>query len=160
MATSGISTLPAISDFDFLVGEWEVHNRRLRAPLTGDDAWHETDAVATSRTLHNGAISVDEMWYPEPGFAGCSFRTYDRARHEWAIYWVNSMHGTLGMPVYGSWENGVLVASGPDEYDGTPILARYVWSEITPSSAVWRQEFSADAGSTWELNWVMEWART
>ena len=39
------------------------------------------------------------------------------------------------------------------------MRVRYVWSEITPSSARWEQAFSVDDGETWETNWIMELAR-
>jgi len=58
--------------FDFLVGDWLVDNRRLRTPFEGKDDWYTTAATATAWTLHNGAISIDEMWFPELGFAGAA----------------------------------------------------------------------------------------
>jgi hypothetical protein len=36
---------------------------------------------------------------------------------------------------------------------------RYVWSEITPTSALWEQAFSADGEKTWETNWTMAHTR-
>jgi hypothetical protein len=147
--------------FDFLVGEWTVHNRRLRRPLADSDEWYESHATASSTTLHNGAISVDEMWYADEGFAGTSFRTYQPSEDLWTIYWVNSTNGHLQPPVSGRWgEAGqVFDAQGPDTYDGRPILARYRWHSITPESAVWEQAFSVDEGEAWETNWVMTWTR-
>lgn len=147
--------------FDFLVGEWTVANRRLRRPLAGPAEWYESSATARATTLHNGAISIDEMWYPEEGFAGSSVRVFTPADGLWTIYWVNSRTGHLQPPVSGRWsEDGAeFVATGPDEFEGRAILARYMWHSITPTSATWEQAFSLDDGGTWETNWVMEWTR-
>jgi hypothetical protein len=38
-------------------------------------------------------------------------------------------------------------------------VVRYVWSEITASTARWHQEFSPDDGVTYETNWIMEFTR-
>src|SRR5689334_21431408 len=97
----GLPAVPAITDqFDFLVGSWWVHSRRLRAPLTGSREWYDAPAEAVSRTQHGGAISVDEMWFPEQGFAGTSFRVRT-TDGRWSIYWVNSITGHLQAPVSG-----------------------------------------------------------
>lgn len=149
------------SGFDFLIGDWVVANRRLTTPLSGSDRWYETTASATATTLHNGAISVDEMWYAELGFAGSSIRVHTAADDRWTIHWVNSDTGHLQAPVTGTWsdDGATFVATGPDEFEGTPILARYMWHSIGPSTATWEQAFSVDDGATWETNWVMDWRR-
>jgi hypothetical protein len=42
---------------------------------------------------------------------------------------------------------------------GQPIKVCLRWSEIAAISACWEQAFSPDGGSTWEVNWWMEfWA--
>lgn len=150
------------SGFDFLIGTWKVANRRLRSPLTGSDNWYETDATAISGTLHNGAISIDEMWYPDLGFAGSPIRVHTPHDDTWTIYWVNSDTGHLQPPVKGRWsaDGETFVGTGPDEFGGSPILARFLWHSIAPDSAVWEQAFSTDEGATWETNWVMTWIRT
>jgi hypothetical protein len=129
--------------------------------LSGRQEWYSTPATAWSTTLHNGAISVDEMWYPEEGFAGASIRLYDPHTGAWTIYWVNSRTGRLQAPVVGRWEpdGSRFVADGPDEFAGRAIRARYMWHSITPVSATWEQAFSVDEGGTWETNWVMTWSR-
>lgn len=149
------------SGFDFLIGEWTVANRRLVRPLSGGEEWCETTATATSATLHNGAISVDEMWYPDQGFAGTSIRVYSAGDDTWTIYWINSQTGHVQPSVTGNWsEDGSrFVATGPDEFNGIPILARYLWRGIGAHSATWEQAFSVDDGVTWETNWVMHWSR-
>ena len=153
------TTLPHVCGFDFLVGDWTVHNRRLRHPLRGGSEWYEVEATATSRTLHNGAISVDEMWFEESGFAGCAFRLHDPATDAWTIYWVSSQTGRLQPPVIGRWSDGEFEAEGSDEYAGVAIRVRFRWTPIGSDKARWVQSFTAD-GSAWEDNWVMEWQRT
>lgn len=148
------------SGFDFLVGEWAVHNRRLRAPLSGQQDWYTTPATARATTLHNGAISVDEMWFPELGFAGSSIRLHDPETDLWTIHWVNSQTGRLQPPVRGRWlPDDSFLADGPDTFQERPIIARYKWHSITDTSAIWEQAFSIDDSATWETNWVMTWTR-
>jgi hypothetical protein len=159
MTTAPAPTPRLTGDFDFLVGSWAITNRRLHDPLSGSDRWYETPADAHSRTHFNGAVSIDEMFFPLLGFSGMSIRLYEPATNEWTIYWVNSQTGTMQAPVRGSWSGGVLEAFGDDEFGGRPIRARYRWSEISETSATWEQAFSADGGENWETNWVMHWTR-
>jgi hypothetical protein len=157
--TSLATDLPRVTGFDFLVGDWTVRNLRLRRPLSGETEWYETMASATSWTLHNGAISIDEMWFAQDGFAGCSIRLYDPTSGRWTIHWVNSRTGELQAPVVGRWDGAEFTAEGPDDYHGCAITAKYIWTDITPEAATWAQDFSIDDGRTWERNWIMQWQR-
>jgi hypothetical protein len=147
------------SDFDFLVGRFDVINRRLINPLTGSEAWEEFPATAIARTHFNGAISVDEMCFPTKGFFGMSIRLFNPVAREWTVYWVNSKTGALQAPVRGRWADGASLLFGDDEHDGTPVRASYQWSEVKERTAHWEQAFSVDNGETWETNWTMDWSR-
>ena len=57
-------------------------------------------------------------------------------------------------------DNGVGTFFADDNLEGRPIRVRFLWSDITPSSARWQQAFSEDGGATWETNWVMDFERT
>jgi hypothetical protein len=61
--------------------------------------------------------------------------------------------------VVGAFENGVGTFYGRDQHNGTPVLARFIWSDIRRDSARWQQAFSTDEGKTWETNWIMHMTR-
>lgn len=150
------------SDFDFLIGSWQIANRRLSPILSGRTdgvTWDEFAASSTCRHLLDGVANVDEMCAPERGFIGASIRTFDLDRREWSIYWVSDRDGRLQPPVVGRFTDGVGTFDGDDEYEGRPIRVRFTWSDITSTSARWQQAFSADGGQTWETNWVMNLTR-
>jgi hypothetical protein len=44
-------------------------------------------------------------------------------------------------------------------YNGRPIRARFIWTDITERSARWEQAFSTDNGVTWITNWIMKMLR-
>jgi hypothetical protein len=146
-------------DFDFLIGSWEVANRRLTTLLSGSGDWDEFPATAVCRSLFGGAANLDEIVFPTRGFSGATLRLFDPAREEWSLYWASSRTGTLFPPVVGGFRDGRGDFFGDDAHEGVPIRAHFVWSEITDESARWEQEFSADGGRTWESNWVMELRR-
>lgn len=147
------------SDFDFLHGSWDVVNRRLVNRLSGSDEWEEFPSVAVCHGFFEGAGIFDEIVFPTKGFRGATLRIFDTQRERWAIYWVNSESGTLQAPVFGTFTDGKGVFYGDDFHEGTPIRMRFVWSEITPVSALWEQAFSADGEKTWETNWTMAHTR-
>ena len=151
--------LSSMSDFDFLYGEWSVHNRRLRDLFVGSNDWYEFEATSWAQPLLGGIGNVDEMDCPSEGFSGATIHLQDQATGEWSIYWADSTTGRLFPPVVGRFEGGRGDFYGDDSVEGRDIRAHFIWSEITEESARWGQEFSADDGATWELNWVMEFTR-
>jgi hypothetical protein len=148
-----------VGDWDFLVGRWSVHSRRLKQPLVGSDEWLEFEGEAENHSFFDGAGNWDEISFPSQGFKGTSFRLLDRSSGEWSIYWANNLTGRIFTPTIGRFANGRGDFYGDDEEGGRPIRVHFSWSDITPTSAVWAQEFSADGGETWERNWVMTFTR-
>jgi hypothetical protein len=146
-------------DFDFLIGRWNVHNRRLRERLRGCTEWQEFPATHSARLLLGGLGNEDEFrtdfW---PGFIGMSFRFFNPAAKRWAIYWADNLRGTLEPPVFGSFRGDIGVFEGKDSFEGHPILVRFTWSGVTSATPRWEQAFSPDIGTTWETNWVMEFS--
>jgi len=147
-------------DFDFLMGSWKVHNRRLRARLEGSTACDTFEATNVARPLLDGIANQDEFRTDDAGgFIGMSFRFFDLATKTWSIYWADSRRGTLDPPVTGSFSDGVGTFRGTDTFAGRPILVRFIWSGVATGTPRWEQAFSDDDGKTWETNWIMDFSR-
>jgi hypothetical protein len=146
-------------DFDFLRGDFDVVSRRLDTALGAGGQWHETRATSKAFTAFEGAVSIDEMTFPEDGFQGMSIRLFDPLDRTWSVHWVHSARGRLQPPVRGRWTGSGCWLTGEDTYDGRPVLASYAWSAITADSAHWEQCFSTDGGATWKPNWTMDFRR-
>jgi hypothetical protein len=146
-------------DFDFLVGTWDVHNRRLKARHVGSDEWDEFPARASMRLVLGGLGNVDEIDFPTKGWSGATLRLFDPARRQWWIYWVNSRDGIMLPPVVGGFTGDRGDFFGDDTDDGRPIRVRYRWTRLVDGFARWEQAFSLDGEASWETNWVMEMRR-
>jgi hypothetical protein len=146
-------------DFDFLLGTWKIHNRRLKERLAGSTEWVEFDAINHARPILDGLGNEDEFrsdyW---PGFVGMSFRFFDPEKKEWAIYWADNRRGVLEPPVRGAFTGDTGVFVGDDVFQGRPIRVRFTWTR-GEEAARWEQAFSADGGATWETNWTMDFTR-
>lgn len=146
-------------DFDFLVGPWQVANRRLRRRHEGSSDWDEFPATARAWSLLGGGVSVDEIHFPAKGFGGSTLRTLDREQRRWSIYWINSTLGRLFPPVIGGFVGDRGEFHGKDIDEGRRVDVRFIWYCGTDTARPrWEQAFSLD-GRAWETNWVMEFRR-
>ncbi len=151
-----------LADFDFLIGPWRVHHRRLKDRLVGSNDWLDFEGTTEARKILGGAGNMDDNTLDLPGGAyhAVSLRTFNPGSREWAIWWVDGRRpGHLDPPVVGRFSDGIGSFFADDTLNGIPIRVRFVWSHIAARSCRWEQAFSADGGATWETNWVMEFAR-
>jgi len=148
--------LSGLHDFDFLVGEWRVHSRRLKERLAASTDWEEFEGTITSRRLMDGWANVDDTVFhtPQGIYRGVAPRAYDPKSGQWAIWWIDGRNpfGALDPPVKGRFVKGVGTFYADDVLRGKPIKVRFTWSDITPTTARWEQAFSPDGGKTWETN--------
>ena len=146
------------NDFDFLIGDWMVHHRRLAKRLENNTDWIEFSGPATARKVLGGLGNFDEIAVnlPDAPYLGATLRLFNPETENWSIHWMDSRHpGTLDPPMIGRFENGRGLFFGDDTFNGKPIRVRFLW---TPCR--WEQAFSADGGATWETNWTMDFERT
>lgn len=157
------ANLSGLHDFDFLVGEWRVHHRRLKERLADNHEWVEFEGTCAMRKLMDGSGNVDDnvLDMPEGAYRAIGLRAYDPKTAQWAIWWVDGRNpfGDLDPPVKGRFENGVGNFYSNDTLRGRKVRVRFTWSHITPTSAQWDQAFSPDDGKTWETNWHMDFER-
>jgi hypothetical protein len=147
-------------DFDFYFGRWHVRNERLRERLVESRDWETFEATQSCAPILGGIGNIDDFattW--NGGFRGMTLRLFNPQARQWSIYWASNREGVLEPPVVGAFVNGVGTFYGRDEHKGTPVLARFVWSDITHDGARWQQAFSTDEGKSWETNWVMHMTR-
>lgn len=149
-------------DFDFLVGRWQVHNRKLKTRLQGAADWIEFESTLHMRKVINGYGNVENYTASFDGqpFEGMAIRLFDPATRLWTIYWVDSNSRAMDPhPVRGSFADGIGKFYARDVFNGTPIVVLYQWDARDPARPLWSQAFSTDDGATWEWNWQMTLAR-
>jgi hypothetical protein len=149
-------------DFDFEMGSWKIHLKRLLHPLTGSTAWVEFDGTSVTRKVWDGRADLEEFETDSPAgghIEGLTLRLYNPQSHQWSLYWANSKDGVIVPPQIGQFKNGRGEFFGQDTLNGKAIFVRFVWSNTTTDSPHFEQSFSQDGGKTWEVNWITDQVR-
>ena len=147
------------SDFDFLVGKWKMHHRRLNKRLENCKDWTEFESTDSNYKILSGTADMDILSTTQmPGlkgklFEGATLRLFDPKTRLWRLYWVASNVGVLDPPVVGSFENNVGHFFAKDTFNGKNIIMVFRWDVRDKEHPVWSQAFSPDNGKTWEWNW-------
>jgi hypothetical protein len=141
------------NDFDFLVGIWKVHNRRLK-----NNEWVEFESELHMRKTLGGLGNVENYYATFDGkpFEGKAIRLFNPATKLWTVYWMDSNNATMDEhPVTGSFENNIGKLYANDTVNGKPVVILYQWDATNPEHPKWSQASSVDDGKTWEWNWEM-----
>ena len=151
-------------DFDFLIGNWKAHVRRLPDRLAGSNTWIEYDGTSNHKKLLDTNANFEEFEVDNPDkhlqIKAQTLRLYNPESHQWSIYLLDLDKGILSVPpVVGQFDGNRGEFYDQEQYKGRAILVRYLWLNISPKSARMEQAFSADGGKTWETNWVCELSR-
>jgi hypothetical protein len=145
-------------DFDFELGSWKIHLKKLVHPMTGSTTWVEFDGTSVTRKLWDGRAQIEQFETDGAGghIEGLTLRTYNPQTHQWSLYWANSKDGTVVPPQIGQFKNGVGEFYGMDTLNGKSILVRFLWTKTDSGSPHFEQSFSDDGGKTWEVNWITD----
>lgn len=148
-------------DFDFLIGRWSVRHRKLKERLQGSNSWFEFPGTLHVRPILSGLGNVDEneLFDPEGVYLATSLRVFRPETSQWSVYWVDGRAPGIDKPCVGAFNGKVGRFYADDEFAGKPIRLRFTYEDVSAGEARWEQAFSADAGASWETNWVMEFSR-
>ncbi|HZQ23330.1 MAG TPA: hypothetical protein VFA89_11070 [Terriglobales bacterium] len=149
-------------DFDFALGSWKAHLKRLEHPLTGSKTWLEFDGTFVARKVWDGRAMIEEVELDSPGghIEGLTLRLYNPQTRQWSIYWANSKNGVMDTsPQRGQFKNGSGEFYGTDTLNGKLIYVRFVWTNTDTSNPHFEQSYSDDGGKTWEVNWMTDQTR-
>jgi len=143
-------------DFDFELGKWTTHLRRLQHPLSNSTTWVEYDGTTDVLSILGGRANMVELQVAGPAgrIDGLSLRLYEPESHQWTLNFANIVNGQLTSPMIGSFKDGRGEFYGKDTFNGKAILVRFLITKKTSESIEFEQAFSTDEGRTWEVNWL------
>ena len=141
-------------DFNYLIGNWKLKNRKLRSRLTNCTEWIEFESKVAMYQVLGGNGNIDKYTDTASGkpYEGIALRLFNSKTKLWSIYWADNNSGTLDPPVVGSFENKIGHFFCKDTFNGKKIIVVFRWDVRNPNLPVWSQAFSADNGKTWEWN--------
>src|SRR5262249_454986 len=95
-------------DFDFEIGVWKTHLKRLKNPLTGSTTWLEYDGTSVVRKVWDGRANLVELDVTGPAgrIQGLSLRLYNPESHQWSLNFSNIANGTMSPATIGEFKNG------------------------------------------------------
>lgn len=150
----------AVHDFDYLVGAWTTHQRRLKTRGVGASDWEDAPPNRhCARSYMDGAALVEESRFPDGRPAGLFLYAFSPQKRQWSIYWVNSKTGQPDAGVSGGFDGTRGEFYQPDDEDnGRHIEVRVIWTKLDRDHVRWEQAFSYDNHS-WETNWISDFTR-
>jgi len=149
-------------DFDFEIGSWKIHLKRLDGRLTGSTAWVEFDGTTGTQKVWDGRSQIEQFETDSAAgghIEGLTLRLYNPQSRQWRLYWANSKTGTLDPPQIGEFKNGRGEFYAQDTWNGKAVFVRFVWTNTTTNTPHFEQSFSDDGGKTWEVNWITDQTR-
>src|SRR5690242_12060164 len=151
-------------DFDFLIGDWKAHVRRLPDRLNSSHDWVTYDGEDHHHKLLTSNANLEEFIVDNPKLHlhmhEQTLRLFNPATQQWSIYPLNVFQGTLDVPpVVGHFTGRRGEFFHQENFKGRVILVRYVWTDVSPKAARMEQSFSDDGGKSWEVNWICELSR-
>jgi hypothetical protein len=147
--------------FDFLLGRWNVVHRKLKERLAGSQEWFEFPGTLSVAPILGGLGNFDEnvLLDPKGAYQASSLRLFNPGTQQWSVWWFDSRLPAVEPPVVGGFRGNKGTFYAQDVFKGQPIRVRTTYEPLTPDRAQWTQAFSADAGASWEVNWVMDFKR-
>ena len=141
-------------DFDFEIGNWKAHVKKLIHPLSNSNEWEGYDGTVSTTPFMEGKGNLSEM--NVDGAAShthiqiIAVRLYNPSSRQWSIYGASAKSGLFDPPQVGQFDGNRGEFYATDTFQGRAIYIRYVWQSATPTSTHFEQAFSSDGGKTWK----------
>jgi hypothetical protein len=160
-AQTGAALRDGAHDFDFNIGVWHTHIRRVLDPLSGSDKSIVLDGTVTVRKVFDGRAQLEEIEADGPNghWEGLTLFLYNPQAHQWSQSFINSKMAALSSPEIGAFHDGRGELFASDTFNGKAILVRAVWSNIAPDSHHFEDSYSNDGGKTWAPAFIAELTR-
>lgn len=140
-ATAPCESRAESHQFDFWIGEWDVKNPQ------GQLAGHSR----IEQIL--GQCVLLENWTGTQGGSGKSFNSYDTASGTWRQFWVDDQ-GTVTEFTDGMYKDGAMrFLTYSKATDGSEILGRLSFHNLSPDRVRQWKERSVDGGKTWTTDY-------
>jgi len=148
-------------DFDFNFGVWHTHIRRVLNPFSPSSKTVELNGTVTVRKVWNGRAQLEEIEADGPNghWEGATLFLYNPQSHQWSQSFIDSKAAELETPMIGEFNNNRGELFSNDTVDGKAVLARGVWSNITPNSHHFEISNSNDGGKTWAPAFIADLTR-
>jgi hypothetical protein len=155
-AASAIAERDGEHDFDFDIGVWQTHIKRVIDPLSGSADSMELSGTVTVRKVWDGRAQLEEIEAdgPKGHWQGLSLFLYNPGSRQWSQSFSNSKTGVLLAPFIGSFKNGRGELFAQDTFHNRTILVRAVWSDIKSDSHRYEEWYSDDGGKSWALSFT------
>ncbi len=153
----------ALSRFAFLIGRWQCEAKVRSA----NAEWQRFEATWLGRFILDGYAIADEYRMTDSSgrliALGMNFRTYDAAKQNWNLKWLNALTG--------KWTDLAPSELGGVRFDGQSIIyafkepvaahayTRATYTNISKTHFTWRGEKSND-GKAWSKFMVVESGRS
>jgi len=140
-----------------MVGDWHYKGEFRMDPKA--ESWMPQEAEIVYSLVAGGAALQMDYTGPIMGmdFHGLSLTSYDREKAEWQEIWVDNIAGRI-TTYTGQFEDGKLVMTGEDYYQGQPMYIRMVNYDMTDTSFKLEMESSID-GENWYVSMRGEYTR-
>jgi hypothetical protein len=158
---AGVAGRDGQHDFDFNIGVWKTHIKRIHDPLSGTADAVELNGIVTVRKVWDGRAQLEEIEADGPNghWEGLTLFLYNPAAHQWSQTYVDSKTGILAPGLIGAFKDGQGELFASDTVDGRSILVRAVWSAITPDAHHFEESYSEDGGKNWAPAFIADLTR-
>jgi len=144
-------TVSQQKQFDFWVGEWNLTWPGQKA----GEAGHGTNSI--KRIMDGCVVQENFSGGDSMHLRGTSVSTFDLRSGIWKQTWVDNEGGYLDFS--GEFKDGQMILQREATRNGTKILQRMVWKNISANEFDWSWEASQDGGKTWQVNWPIHYKR-